>query len=80
MITLFSSSSCAPCHQLKHYLKLKGVEYTERSVDDEPNLREEMIGLVGYALFPTIKIERGDEVKVIAGYNLGALSKEIVSL
>ena len=79
MITLFSSDYCAPCKQVKHYLKLKGVEYTERSVDDEPNLREEMIGLVGYALFPTIKIERGDEVKVIAGYNLGALSKELVN-
>jgi glutaredoxin len=78
-ITIFSSSTCKPCQQLKYYLKLKGVEYTERSIDNEPSLKEEMIGLVGYALFPTIKIERGDDVKVIAGYNLGALSKELVN-
>lgn len=76
-LTLFSSKSCAPCRQLKQYLAMKRIQYTERIVDDEPNSRDELIALVGYSIFPTLTYEVDGELKYIAGYNIGKVREAL---
>lgn len=70
-ITLFSSSTCMPCKTLKQYLSMKQIEYVERSIDNEPNLRDEIINLVGYSIFPTLTVETDGKMEFVAGLNIG---------
>jgi glutaredoxin len=69
-MTIYSRSTCGPCQSLKKYLVHKGVEFIEKSVDDEKNLKE-MLKLTGVMIVPTVV--KGDNV--IIGLNFGALAK-----
>lgn len=67
---IYSRASCPPCVSLKKFLTHKGIEFIEKSVDEECNLVE-MLKLTGVMIVPTVV--KGDSV--IIGLNFGALAK-----
>ena len=69
-MTIYSRESCVPCHQLKKYLNSRGVLFTEKSVDDDHNLKE-LIEITGTLLLPTVV--KGNNI--IRGLNYGAIAK-----
>lgn len=40
MVKLFTSTTCSQCPTVKKYLKLKGIEYEEISIDTTKGLKE----------------------------------------
>ena len=68
-MTIYSRSTCGPCQSLKKYLVHKGVEFIEKSVDDENNLKE-MLALTGVQIVPTAV--KGD--KYVIGLNYSAIN------
>lgn len=72
MITVFTTSSCAYCVMVKRFLSLKGKEYKEVNLDDDQELRQQLMNKTGVMTVPITQI--GDEY--IIGWNpskLGAL-------
>ena len=55
MITVYTSKNCVYCHKVKDFLKEKGVDFTERSIDN-PMYREEVIALSGQLGVPVTNI------------------------
>mgnify|MGYP003345637515 CR=1 FL=1 len=53
MITVYSKEDCPYCVQAKNLLKLKGIEYTEVRVDQDPSAREFIVG-EGHRTVPQI--------------------------
>lgn len=75
-ITVYTTTTCPYCMQLKEYLEGKGVEFTEKLVDQDDAAREEMTQRSGGFLgvpYTVIKKEGGEE-KVI-GFDKGKLNK-----
>jgi glutaredoxin len=58
-ITIYTQPTCQTCHQLKRYLKQKGIEYNERNVIGDEEAFKELQAL-GYSSTPVVVI--GDEV------------------
>ena len=63
-ITVYTSKTCVYCHKVKDYLKGKGLEFTERGIDD-PKYREELISLSGQLGVPVTNIN-GD---IVVGFS-----------
>lgn len=40
MITVYSKNNCPFCDQAKNLLKLKGIDYSEIKIDEDPTARE----------------------------------------
>lgn len=75
MIVVYSRDSCAPCRQLKAYLKHKGIEFEEKNVDLTENL-DELIGITGLTMVPvTVVIDEHGNRSVVSGYNLSRLTE-----
>lgn len=74
-ITVYSRKTCAPCAMLKRWLNVKGYNYSEISVDDQPDKMDDVVRLSGYAMVPctVVALTDGTE-KVVPGYNLNSLS------
>ncbi len=49
-VTIYSTTTCPYCKMLKDYLAEKGVDYTEKLVDQDDTAREEMSGESGVFL------------------------------
>ena len=58
-VKIYSSRFCGYCTRAKMLLEKKGVDFIEMSVDQNPQLREEMIQLAGRTSVPQIFI--GDD-------------------
>ena len=58
-VIMYSTAFCPFCIRAKKLLKQKGVEFEDRRVDLEPNLRQEMMSLSGRRTVPQIWI--GDQ-------------------
>lgn len=72
MLTVYSKANCPFCDKAKNLLRLKGIEYTEVRVDQDPAAREFIIS-EGHRTVP--QIYRDGQVYVKNGYNgLAALS------
>lgn len=65
---VYTKPGCAPCAQLKKYLKMKNVDYEERDTTNDAHLEE--LTKLGVSTVPTTVI--GDSI--IVGYNLMALN------
>jgi len=77
-ITIYTSNTCAYCNMVKQYLKLKGKEYSEVNIEEEPSRREEMVAMSGQMNVPVTIVTKDDGSKdVTIGYNLGKLSSAI---
>lgn len=55
-VIMYSTWSCPFCHRAKALLDSKKVQYQEIRVDENPELREEMIALSGRRTVPQIFI------------------------
>lgn len=73
-ITIYTTASCPYCGELKNYLEEKGLQYTEKMVDQDMPAREEMKNHSdGYLGVPFVYIVKdGTEHKVI-GFNKNRL-------
>lgn len=65
MITVFSTATCAYCKMVKQYLTLKGKEFTEVDLTNNPEKHQELINKTGAVTVPIIQI--GEEF--IVGWN-----------
>lgn len=76
-ITIYSRPTCAPCNQLKQFMKLKGINYKEKLIDEANNAKE-AFSLSGLTTVPVTVVTRDDSQAVISGFNpralLGALA------
>lgn len=65
MITVFSTATCAYCKMVKQYLTLKGKEFTEVDLTNDPERHQEIIEKTGVSSVPIVQV--GDEF--IIGWN-----------
>ena len=65
MITVFSTATCAYCKMVKQYLTLKGKEFTEVDLTNNPEKHQELIDKTGAVTVPIIQV--GEEF--IVGWN-----------
>jgi glutaredoxin 3 len=71
MITVYSKNHCPFCDKAKSLLKLKGINYTEIKIDEDPAAREFVLGQ-GHRTVP--QIYRNGELLVEGGFQ--GLSKQ----
>lgn len=73
MLTVYSKANCPFCDKAKNLLRLKGIEYTEVRVDQDPAAREFIIS-EGHRTVP--QIYQDGRVFVANGYTgLAALTE-----
>ena len=65
MITVFTTKTCAYCKMVKQYLTLKGKEFQEVDLSENPEKRQELINKTGALTVPIVQV--GDEF--IVGWN-----------
>ena len=53
-VTVYTGSFCGFCTQVKALLERRGILYTERSVEDEPGLREWLLARSGRRTLPQV--------------------------
>lgn len=75
-ITVYTRTTCAPCHALKGWLSRKGVKFNEINVDDNPEAHAEAMSLAGgLSIVPLTLVELLDGSKrVISGLNIAAIA------
>lgn len=77
-ITIYTSNTCSSCKMVKQYLAMKGKNYSEVNIEDEPARREEMVTMTGQMSVPVTVVTSDDGSQdVTIGYNLGKLSSAI---
>ena len=69
-VTVFTGSFCGHCTQVKSLLERRGIPYRERSVEDEPGLREELLARSGRRTLPQVFVGEqyiggADEIRVL---------------
>jgi glutaredoxin 3 len=53
-VTVYTGSFCGYCQQVKALLERRGISYIERSVEDEPGLREQLLARSGRRTLPQV--------------------------
>ncbi|CAB4183374.1 GrxC Glutaredoxin and related proteins [uncultured Caudovirales phage] len=69
-VTVYTRTTCGPCKTLKHWLKLKNIEFVEKNVEDE-GLLDEMLRKTGMMSVPQTLV--GD--RVVTGPHFSLLSE-----
>lgn len=64
-ITIYSSPTCAFCHQAKEYFKEKGLSYTEKDITTDQEGLQFVLEKVGQAVTPIITINEA----VVVGFD-----------
>lgn len=73
-ITIYSRPTCAPCNQIKAFLRHKGFTFDVKDVDESPDNMAEAYGFAGVSTVPVTVVTKEDNTKeVISGYNLNRL-------
>lgn len=65
MITVFTTKTCAYCKMVKQYLTLKGKEFQEVDLHDNPEKHQELINKTGAMTVPIVQIDD----QFIVGWN-----------
>ncbi len=70
-VTVYSTSTCPYCLQLKNYLVEKGVGFTEKIIDQDEVAREEMLAdSGGFMGVPFTVITKDDGIKeTVVGFD-----------
>lgn len=76
MITVFTTSTCAYCKMVKQYLTLKGKEFKEVNLNDNPEIHQQLIEKTGAMTVPQTQI--GD--RIVVGWNRSALAEALAAL
>lgn len=72
-VTIYSTPTCPYCHQVKDYLKGKGIAFTDYDVANDSAKAQEMIDKSGQMGVPVLDIDG----KIIIGFDQGAINKEL---
>jgi glutaredoxin len=69
-ITIYSTASCAACHELTKWLEKNNIEYTKKITDEDPAAMDEFMqvndGMIGV---PFTVVEDGGEETKISGFD-----------
>lgn len=77
-ITVFSTSTCSYCGQLKKLLDYKKIKYTSVNLDDDVEGRKVLAELSGATTVPQTIIEKdGEQPQVVVGYNISQLLQAV---
>ena len=74
-ITLFSIPVCDACDLVRNMLRKADVPFTEKDVNDNPPVQDELMSLAGQLSVPALVVGK----KVIYGYNSMAIKEELTS-
>jgi glutaredoxin-like YruB-family protein len=74
-VTIYSADWCAFCHAAKDYLRSKGVDFTEKNVEEDPAFAQESVKKSGQMGIPVLDINGQiivgfDRPKIDAALNL----------
>ncbi len=72
-VVLYSAPKCGSCDAARAYLKQRGVPFTEKNVDGDRKLQDELIKQAGGLAVPTIMVGS----KVMRGYLESLLEGEL---
>ena len=53
-VTIYTSNNCGSCKMVKKFLQIKGADYSELNIDENPSLRQEAISLSGAMTVPVM--------------------------
>lgn len=77
-ITIYTTTTCAYCPMVKKFLTMKGQEYQEVNLDENPDRRQEAIDLSGAMTVPVTVVDNGNGMKnVTVGYNPAQLASAL---
>ncbi len=79
-ITIYTTTTCPYCQQLKEYLESKKLSYKEKLIDQDESARQEMLTFSGgFMGVPFIYVEKdsGEKMTVI-GFDKGKLDEILV--
>ena len=74
-ITFFSIPICDACDLVRNMLQKADVPFTEKDVNDNPPVQDELMSLAGQLSVPALAVGK----KVIYGYNSMAIEEELTS-
>ncbi|HWZ65264.1 MAG TPA: glutaredoxin family protein [Patescibacteria group bacterium] len=57
-ITIYTTPTCAFCHQAMEYFKSKGLEYTDKDITVDQEALKFVVQEVGQAVTPIITIDK----------------------
>ncbi|HMS32066.1 MAG TPA: glutaredoxin family protein [Candidatus Saccharibacteria bacterium] len=78
-IKVYTSNNCSACRMVKKFLQIKGRDYQELNVDQDPNLRQEAISISGGAMtVPVIAVS--DDDGSVKGFSVGYNPAQLSSL
>jgi glutaredoxin-like YruB-family protein len=64
-VTIYSADWCAFCHAAKDYLARKGVDFTEKNVEEDPAYAQESVQKSGQMGIPVLEING----EIIVGFD-----------
>ena len=73
MVTVFTKSSCHPCRLTKRALEIRGIDYVERRVDQDPEALAEIKEL-GYLQVPVVVAADGSHWSGLQPDRINALA------
>lgn len=68
-VVVYSTPTCPYCHQVKDFLREKGVPFTDHNVATDREARESMIQKSGQMGVPVIDVDG----TIVVGFNRGKL-------
>ena len=73
-ITVYTTTTCPYCKQLKDYLTEKSVAFVEKLVDQDDAARDAMLAVSdGFMGVPFTVIEKEGQVEKVLGFDKGKL-------
>jgi len=70
-VTVYSTPTCPYCHQVKDYLKSKGINFTDYNVASDLEARNQMVQKSGQLGVPVIEVDGN----IVIGFNRGKLDE-----
>lgn len=70
-VVVYSTPTCPYCHQVKDFLRQKGVSFTEYNVATDREARDAMMRKSGQMGVPVIDIDGA----IVVGFNRGQLEQ-----
>ena len=74
-VTVYTATWCGFCHAAKDYFDKKGVEYTDKDVESDPQFMMEAVEKSGQRGIPVIDIEG----KIIVGFDRPAIDAALAA-
>ena len=56
LVTVYTTSFCGACLRVKTLLERRGIQFTEVSVEDHPDLREQLLAKSGRRTLPQVYV------------------------